>query len=501
MSTNKTIIKNTLFLYVRMGITMIISLFTSRIVLEALGFIDYGIYAVVGGIVGIISFMQGSLSGATTRFLNFEMGKSHSKNLSKIFSSAFYIHLFLALIVFILGETLGLWYIYNKLNIPPNRLYSTVIIFHFSLLSTILMIMQTPYNATIIAYQKMGVFAYVSIIESFIKLGIAFCILYTNYDKLILYSVLLFLTSTVIQFFYVVYCSYKFKDCKLKLSYDKDYTKAIASFFGWDLYGNFSITARDQGIQFLQNKFFGPILNSSVGLATTIGGIISGFASNFSLASKPEIFKLYSEGNIDKMLNLTFLSARISFYLLSIVSVCLIVQTDFYLTLWLKKIPDYLVIFTQLSLVQVLINSVFNVLNYPIHATGKIKLLSFVNGTIILLNLPIIYLFLNKGFTPVVSYMVVMILSILNSVIKVLIVKYIIPQFSISLFFKEVILKNVLIFSVSFFIGICLIQFVPNSLFLSIVISFLIIISITFTIWLIGLNKVEKELIRNKFLK
>lgn len=480
---------------------MFISLFTSRIILEALGFENYGIYALVGGMVALMSFMQSSLSGATTRFLNYEMGQKNALKLRFVFSNAFFIHCVLSIVLLILAETVGLWYVYNKLNINPSRFNAALITYQISVITTIISILQTPYNALIIANQRMNIFAFVSIYESITKLFISYLILIASTDKLITYSILLFVNNLIIQFFYIIYCNKHFIESKLLFKIDRYFIREIGLFFGLDLYGNFTAVARDQGIQILQNNYFGVVINSSVSLTTTISGIVSGLSNNFTIASKPQIFQYYSQGKIQEMLNLTFFSIRISFYLMSILSICLILQTEFYLTLWLKNLPTYLVDFTKLSLCIVLLKSIFGILNQPIHATGNIKALSFMNGTIFLINLPIIYILFKYGFTPIYSYIVLLFSAVIEAVLKLMIVKRLINEFSLINFIKAIFFKNVVTILIGIIPGLLFVQMITLNFYTEIIYSFLLIIGVLLSIYFIGLNKYEQEKIKLTLLK
>ncbi len=436
-----------------MGITMLISLYTSRVVLETLGFVDYGIYAVVGGVVGIISFMQGSLGGATTRFLNIEMGKENAHNMRIVFSSAFYIHLALSGLILLLGETIGLWYILNKLNIPADRLDAAVIVYHLSIVATILTIMEIPYSATIIAHQKMNVFAYVSIAEALLKLGIAYLIVVSGYDKLISYAALVLLASLLVRIFYQVYCRVKFDECRLIWSFDKEYTKSIATFFGWDLYGNFSVAVKNQGVQLIQNHFFGTIVNAAVGIASTVTGIISGLAGNLSLAVKPQIFQEYAKGNRKEVMRLTYLSSKMSFILVSIFAIPFLIDADLFLGLWLKNVPEYTNIFCKLILIQVCISACFRPLNDPIHATGNIKMLSFLGGSIILSSIFISYLLLLVKTSPLVIYLVNIAIAFIGGLVNMKILKNEINDFNYK-FFLMLFGKNAFFVIIAVLIGL-----------------------------------------------
>jgi O-antigen/teichoic acid export membrane protein len=498
MSSNKTILKNTLFLYIRMLLTMAISLFTSRVVIDALGFTDYGIYAVVGGVVGLISFMHSSLAGATTRFMNVEIGKKNTENLKSVFNSAMIIHFSLAVLVLILAETLGLWYLHNKLNVPENRFFAAQMVYQFSVLSVMMTIIQIPYDAAIIAHQRMSVYAYISIIEAILKLVIAFVVLWSGYDKLIIYAGLVLFVSIITRLLYQVYCYRNFEECRFKWSINKEYLRSISSFFGWDLYGNLSVAVRGQGVQILQNAFFGPIVNASAGIAGMVSGIVYSFAGNFSVASKPQIFQLYAEGRIQEMSKLVFLSSRIKFFLMLLFSLPFIVKADFFLNLWLVKVPEYAVIFCKLTFLQYLLSALFDTLTQPIHATGKIKAISFLGGTAFMLTLPVLYFFLKQGGTPILAYEIIIVSIAVWGISLLWIVMRLIPDFPLITFFKNIIVKNSLIAIACIVPGIVFIQYYTLEWLGNII---LIVVELGWSIliiYLLGLERTEKAWMSSK---
>ena len=266
---NKRIAKNTIMLYLRMFLTMVVGLYTSRVVLQTLGVEDYGIYGVVGGIVAMMGFLNASMSGATSRFLTFELGRGDKERLSKTFSSALVVHIIIAVIVFVVAETVGLWFLCYKLVIPENRMVAAHWVYQLSILSSMITITQVPYNSSIIAHEKMDVYAYVEILNVTLKLLIVYLLVIGNFDKLILYAILMFAVSVIIMMVYRIYCLRRFEECKFRLFLDKDYLKPLLSFSGWDLYGNTDFSVRQQGANFLLNMFYGVVLNAAYNIATT----------------------------------------------------------------------------------------------------------------------------------------------------------------------------------------------------------------------------------------
>lgn len=422
-SNNKRIAQNTLMLYLRMGVSMIVGLFTTRIILQALGVDDYGIYGVVGGIVVFMGFINGAMSSATGRFIAYELGRGSEGRLRDTFVSSFWIHVIIALIILILAETVGLWFLYNKLVIPPDRIRAAFWVFQFSILSSIVSITQVPYNASVIAHEDFHVFALVEIINSFVKLGIAYFMLICPSDRLILYSSLIFLDSFVIAVFYRIYCLKHYKECHIKLSLDRMITKSMFSFCLWDLYGNLCAVGKDQGLAFIINMFFGVALNAASSVANTISGTLSGFTANITVAIRPQLIKKYASDQIKSMLSLLCNAIKYNILQQSCVSVPLIFECNYVLTLWLDVVPPYASVFCQIMLIASILRTVVILLNIAISATGVIRRVSFYSGSVSLLQLPLIYFILKIGGSPEWCYLTSIAGIIIVSVIDINILK------------------------------------------------------------------------------
>ena len=334
-SNNKRIAKNTIMLYIRMFISMVVGLYTSRVVLATLGVEDYGIYGVVGGVVAMMGFLNASMSGATSRFLTFELGRGDKDRLAKTFSSALIVHIAIAIIVFILAETVGLWFLCNKLNIPEGRMEAAHWVYQFSILATMLSITQVPYNATIIAHEKMDVYAYMEILNVTLKLLIVYLLCIGNFDKLILYASLMLAVSILIMMVYRIYAIHQFPEAHFHWIWDKTYLRPLLSFSGWDLYGNACVIARQQGTNFLINIFYGVVFNAASGIATTVQGTISGLAFNIILAFRPQIIKQYAKGNVEDMSKLVGNAVCFTTILFGCMSIPLILETHYIMKAWL----------------------------------------------------------------------------------------------------------------------------------------------------------------------
>ena len=450
-SNNKRIAKNTIMLYIRMFISMLVGLYTSRVVLATLGVEDYGIYGVVGGVVGMMGFLNASMSGATSRFLTFELGKGDKERLAKTFSSALIVHIAIAIIVFILAETVGLWFLCNKLNIPEGRMEAAHWVYQFSILATMLSITQVPYNATIIAHEKMDVYAYVEILNVSLKLLIVYLLCIGNFDKLILYASLMLAVSILIMMVYRIYAIRQFPEAHFHWIWDKTYLRPLLSFSSWDLYGNACVIARQQGTNFLINIFYGVVYNAASGIATTVQGTISGLAFNIILAFRPQIIKQYAKGNVEDMSKLVGNAVCFTTILFGCMSIPLLLETHYIMKAWLGVIPEKSEIFCQILLIASFLGLLNNIWNTCIHATGKIKEISIFSGTFFLISLPIIYVVFQFK-APVESAYLVFILSIVFvNVSNLLIIKKKIPKLKLNFVFLNYI-KVIIVLMASYYI-------------------------------------------------
>ena len=448
ISSNKTIAKNTLLLYLRMALTMLVSLYTSRVIQSVLGVIDDGIYSIVGGVVSMFLFLNGALSGATSRFLTFELAREDKERLKKTFSAALLVHIILAIVIFVLLETVGLWLLNHKLVIPEDRMHAARVVYQLSAFATLLSITQVPYSASIISHEKMGTFAYMSILEAVLKLLICYLIVVSPIDKLITYGILILAVRTLVIMIYRVYCIRKFEECRFSIVKDWGLIKPILTFSGWDLLGNLSITARDQGVDVIMNMFFGPAINSAAGKAGVICNAVNGFASNFLTAIRPPILKSYSIGNIRKMEELMVDASKYAYSLLILLSVPFFFESQFVINLWLKNPPEYAALFCVVDLVMVLIIALFRPLTYAIHASGRIRFMSIANGIIFLSSVPIAYFLLLTGKNPIAPWIAKCVLQLLVSMFNLYCVKRNIPEFNVAFYLKNTVLPAILSVSI-----------------------------------------------------
>ena len=405
-SANKRIAKNTLVLYVRMLFTMGISLFTSRVILQTLGVEDYGISSVVGGVISMFTFINAAMVSSTQRYLNFELVRGDANQLRSVFSTSLQIHALIALAIIVLSETVGLWFLNEKLVIPEARMTAAMWVYQCSILSCAVSIMSTPYNAVIVAHEKMSAFAYISILDVSLKLLVVYLLVILPFDKLIILAILNLLVQLFIRYIYTLYCHRHFPESYFQFRFNKTLFKEMFGFAGWSFWGNLAAILYTQGLNMMLNIFFGPIVNAARGIAVQVQSAVQQFVGGFQTALNPQITKNYASNNLPQMHSLMFRSARFSFLLLFFLSLPVLMETNFILTLWLKTVPDDAVIFTQIMICISLIYTTANPCIIANQATGKVKIYQMVVGGILLLILPISYVVLKLG-APAYSVFIV----------------------------------------------------------------------------------------------
>lgn len=402
---NKRIVKNTALLYVRMFFSMAISLYTSRVVLSTLGVEDFGIYGVVGGIVTLFDFLNASMSGSTSRFLTFELGKKNKENLCDTFCTAMFVHISIAIVVLLIAEPVGVWFIHAKMQVPPERMDAAQMVLHLSVLSMMINVTQVPYNASIISHERMDVYAYVEMANVVMKLAIVYLLQIGHFDKLILYAILSFLVSISIAMFYRVYCIRNFSECHVYKVWRADIFKKMLAFSGWDLYGNLSVTMRTQGVNMLLNMFFGPVMNAAASIASQVQGAVIAFAQNVTTAVRPQIIKKYAAGEMESMVSLVRNAVKLNYLVILLITTPLITELHYVLFLWLGQVPSNAVTFCSFTLLFNFFSNLSFLLVTGIHATGKIFRPSFINGTLYLLVVPISFLSFKLGGAAWTSYL------------------------------------------------------------------------------------------------
>lgn len=480
--------------------SMAVTLYTSRVVLEILGFEDYGIYTVVGGVVAMFSFLNSTMSGATSRFLTFELEKCDTDRLNRTFNTALTIHIGIAIAIFILAETVGLWFLETELNIPDDKMFSTRIVYQFSILSSMVVITQVPYNSSIISHERMKIYAYVSMIDVLLKLGIVYLLKLGGFDKLILYAALLFVVIAIIAMVYRVYCIRNFKECKYHFTYDKKIIKPMLSFSGWDLFGNLSVMLRGQGINILQNIYWGPVINASTGIANQVMGALSSFADSFLTAIRPRIIKYYAENKLEEMQILIVNASKYSFLLLLLFAIPLIIENKIILNIWLKNTPDYVVQFCQLNIIICLIIVMFRPILFSIHAVGKLAVMSIFSGVIYTSVLPVTYIFFKNGSSPTVPYLISIVAFCICSLSNLLILRKLIPIFSIANFVHRVCLPCILILLLSLIFPLIIYYNMSDGIYRLVVLVLASSCSVLFLTYLIATDRKLKIKIINRII-
>lgn len=495
-NNNRRIAKNTGMLYFRMLLTMSVALYTSRIVLNTLGIDDYGIYNVVGGFVTMFGFLNTAMSRATQRFLAYEIGQNNAIQLKNVFSMSLNIHFFIALFVLVFAESIGLWFINTQLTIPINRFEAAKWVYHFSIFSLLVNIVSVPYNAMIVAHERMNVFAWVSIIEVSLKLLIVFMLQWIGFDKLKLYAILTFCISLLIRLIYGKYCNIKFKESKYYFFWNKDMFRTLLSFAGWNLWGNIASILAGQGVNILLNIFFGPAVNAARGIAFQIKGAVNSFVQNYQMAMNPQIIKSYASNDMNYMHNLIFSGAKLSFFLLFILSLPIIVESEIILKIWLKTVPEHTSIFTRLILINILINSISGTLMTAAQATGEIRLYQGLVGGLSLIILPLSYIFLKAGHPPAVTLLITIFVSILTLFTRLVIMKRLI-NLNIKMFITSVVLKPIIIALIASIIPVSIKLLIDESTKQLILVFLSSIASSVTVVFFLGLNNKERKYIFN----
>ncbi len=405
-ANNKRIAKNTLVLYVRMFFTILVSLYTSRVILQTLGVDDFGIYNVVGGIITMFTFINSAMISSTQRYLNFNLVTDNETKLRSVFSTSLQIHALIAVVIIILGETVGLWLLKEKLVIPEPRQTAAMWVYQCSIVACVVNIMSAPYNADIIAHEKMSAFAYISILEVTLKLTIVYLLMLSPYDKLIVYALLLLCVQLLIRGIYTRYCHKHFSESHFKAGIDKGLFREMFGFAGWSFFGNMAFVLYTQGLNMMLNIFFGTAANAARGIAVQVQSAVQQFVDGFQTAINPQITKTYAVGDLEQMHSLMFRSARLSFLLLYFISLPILIETDFLLKIWLKTVPENAVVFTQIIICISLIYTTANPCVKANQATGKVKAYQIVVGGTLLIILPISYVVLKLG-APAYSVFIV----------------------------------------------------------------------------------------------
>jgi O-antigen/teichoic acid export membrane protein len=492
--------KNTILLYFRMALMMLINLFTSRVVLQTLGVEDYGIYNVVGGVVVMFTFLNDGMTTSTLRFLTFELGKGNQQRLKEVFATSLHIHLIISAVIVLLCETFGLWFLMEKMVIPAERMTAAHWCYQLSIFTMVVTIMSYPYNAAIIAHEKMSAFAYISILDAILKLLLVYLLLAFSMDRLILYAILFAAEKVLIRMVYNIYCTRHFEECHYQWRLHKPLFRQMFTFAGWSMWGNLACIGFTQGLNMLLNVFFGPAVNAARAVAIQVQSTVSQVASNFQMAINPQITKTHASGQSDETHSLIFRSTRFTFCLLLMMCLPIVVEAPMLLELWLGEVPDYAVPFVMLLLTISLVEQSTNPLATAVMATGDIKKYELVNGTLMMMIVPVAYVVLRMGGAPWTVFLVYLMIAIIASVVRFFIASSLI-QLSGWDFFTHALSRCLLVLILSCITPLLMISLLGSGIVAGLLTFAMTLIATCLISFLVGLNKEERTVILARVVK
>ncbi len=494
--SNKRIAKNTLALYLRMLLSVVVSLYTSRVVLQVLGVSDYGVYGVVGGVVGMFGFLNSAMSSATSRFLNFAMGKGDEAELKDTFNGALLIHLGIAIVVVLIAETVGLWLLCNKIVIPEGRMQAAHVVYQCSVFGSFLSITQVPYSAVIVAHEKMDIYAYIELLNVGLKLAIVYLITIAVWDKLIVYSLLMLSVSVLIIFIYRFYCIRNYKESHIHLTFNKTIIKPMMGFSVWNMLASCGYSLRVYGSNIVLNMFFGTIVNAAGGIAATVQSVLMGFAGNITTAARPQIITTYATGNFQRMNTLILSVVRLNLFLVGLVTIPVFINAPYILKLWLGNIPEYCVDFCRLMLMVIFITGVSHVVTIGIEASGNIRRSSVIRIIIYMLTPVLIYLLLRySDASPVMGYSITVFNQMILGLVDIYLLHQNIPQIKCSVIFFDYVKS--LVIAVVIFVGCRLMQGETTTLYGLVADCFVVWIGLLILFWLFMFRAEEKRTIKS----
>ena len=495
---NKRIAQNTLLLYFRMLFMMVISLYTSRVILQVLGVEDYGIYSVVGGLVSMFSLISNSLSNCIGRFIAFEIGRNDLMKLKKTFSVAVSIYIILALVTFVAVEAVAVWFLNTKMNIAKENMIAANWVLQFSLLTFIVNLISIPYNATIIAHERMSIFAYISIFEAISKLVVVYLLLLSSHDRLILYAFLLFLLSLFIRIIYGIYCKRQFEECSVNFIWDKPIVLEMFNMAGWNFLSSMADIFKSQGVAILINLFFGTFVNAAQAIAQQVNNAVNQFCNNFMTAITPQITKSYAQENYMRVEKLSMIGSRYSFYLVMLFSLPILYETNFILELWLGVVPTYTIIFVQYALIQTAFEVLSRTLINIIMASGYVRKYQIGVSLLLFANFPLSYFLLKMGFDADSVYIVAILITI-STLLWRFYIAHTLMHFNVKYYVKNVFIYPILIAVICSIPYSIIVYHMPIGIWRF---GFSLIIGIIFTlliIYLIGINSRERMFV-NSFI-
>lgn len=497
---NKRIAKNTLFLYFRMFVMMVTALFTSRIVLDVLGAADYGLNNVIGGVVVLFSFLNNALLAATQRFLNFYLGKKDLEKTNTVFCMSMNTYILLSLFVIVLGETVGLWFVNTQLNIPPDRMGAAAWVYQFTLIQFIIHLLRIPYNASIIAYERMNFYAYISLVEVVAKLLVVYLLYVTTFDKLVTYSFLYTIVPLIVAYIYKLYCNRQFSTTRYRRIWDKKLFLDLFSFSGWSLFGSLANLSAQQGLNILLNIFYGVTVNAAAGIASHVTSQINGFIANFQIAFQPQIVKTYAAGETERFNRLIFQTSKFSYYLIVILAVPLMFTFDSILDIWLVDVPEYTAIFCRLIFVYLAIDAINAPLWMSVQATGKIRNYQILMAVLIFMNFPLAYLLLKLGLPPYSVWYVRIVVNLITMTARCLYINRTM-RFPLSAYTKTVLLPILYVTAIAIPIPLVLNHYVLGFWQNLLVVATAAVLVTSLDVYYIGMNTNEREIAKSMVWK
>ena len=493
ISSKSTIAKNTTLLYARTVLIMIVTLYTSRVILQALGVEDYGVYTAIGGIIAFLSMVTGPIDSAISRFLTYELGRDDKDRLHRYFSTGLTIMIIFSVLAVIILETAGIWFLNNKMVIDESRVVAANWVLHLSIAAFVVNLISAPYRAAIIAHEKMALFAYMGILDAALKLAVAFILLKSPIDKLILYAALLLAVSVLVRFIYTIICNRQFEECQtVKIGLDRELFKGLFSFAGWNVFGAMASFCRGQGVNIFFNLFGGPVVNAAYGIANQVNGAIVSFVNNFTTALNPSIIKSYAASEKQYMMSLVYQGARFSYFLVLLFAMPLILEAEQVTQLWLGQTPEYSVVFIQLMLIYSLIESLSKTIMAGVHASGKIMAYQIVIGLFQVIILPLAYVLLWMGFSPTAVLIAMVVVDVIAVFARMFMAKNIF-ELSIQTYLWEVIIKTMLVTVVALIVPLLLRIYLNENIVRFFIVVAISLLSTTLSVLYVGCTSSERS--------
>ena len=497
--TANRVIKNTGYLYMKMAITMFVSLYTTRLILNSLGASDFGIYNIVGGVISMLGFLNAAMASSTQRFMNYAEGEGNNDKKIVIFNISIVLHVLVAAIVGVMLLISGVLFFNGILNIPDARIFAAKIVYASLIISTMVTILTVPYDAVLNSHENMKYYSIVGVFESLLKLVVAFACVYTSEDKLIVYGLLMATIPFVSLFIMAIYCHKRYSECcyRIRKNWDKEIAKDMTGFAGWSMFGNLSAVLFGQGLNMLLNVFFGPVVNAARGIAVQVQNAIQQFVGNFQMALNPQITKTYAKGELSEMHKLMFRSARFSFFLLFFLSLPVLFETDFILTVWLKTVPDNTIVFLRIMICTSLIYTLSNPLIVANQATGDVKRYQAVCGTILLMILPVSYVCLRLRFPAYSVFIVHFLMESLTQMVRMFLLR---PLIGIRIrdYFRYIYLPVLLVIAISVILPTIVYFNMDDTVVRFLVVGIVCVLSVSVAAYTLGLSRNEQLFVKTK---